>query len=367
MNAGPSYGQSRPGLASQYSPAAPVTAATLPTLLGMPEFVTARVGTCWWCGDPADSREHKFKRTDIDRAFGGGPYRNGRTLIAKGYDRPASDVTGSKSKAFKFKPTICQRCNGHRSQPFDSAYDGFMDHIFANEDAVLSTGQVELRQVYGGDWQDRGLGLARYFVKHICCRLANVADERVVEIDQRLLDFLDGGGYPPCLDLVPLVDMSVAECWRAMHMLETDPGLYGSFLHLTGIAGLNVPRPEPLQLPEGGKLVGWFGIYWWITDPRLVEENPSPNRLAGPVVSFLVTDWHLGTQRRMIFSQICAAIESGDLDPRENNFGQLAAAFGIEDASLRFPHPDNGLVRPAASPIGLARYQPRDQAGERPN
>jgi hypothetical protein len=39
------------------------------------------------------------------------------------------------------------------------------------------------------------LNLARYFAKHICCRLAHDAD-RAVSLDARLIEFLDGGMYP---------------------------------------------------------------------------------------------------------------------------------------------------------------------------
>jgi hypothetical protein len=73
----------------------------------MSEFVRAEIGTCWWCGHPADSREHRFKRTDIERIFGRGPYRDGRTLVKHGEDGRQSDVTGAKSKVFKFEPTMC--------------------------------------------------------------------------------------------------------------------------------------------------------------------------------------------------------------------------------------------------------------------
>jgi hypothetical protein len=40
----------------------------------MAGVVEAKIGTCWWCGNTADSREHRFKRTDIEREFGRGPY-----------------------------------------------------------------------------------------------------------------------------------------------------------------------------------------------------------------------------------------------------------------------------------------------------
>jgi hypothetical protein len=99
----------------------------------MAEFVRAQIGTCWWCGRDADSREHKFKRTDIERGFGRGPYRDDRTLVKQGYSDRPSEMTGSKSKVFKFEPMICARCNCVRSQPFDAAYDQFMDCLFDNE------------------------------------------------------------------------------------------------------------------------------------------------------------------------------------------------------------------------------------------
>jgi hypothetical protein len=35
---------------------------------------------CWWCGVPADSREHKFKRRDLIREHGQAPYVRGATL-----------------------------------------------------------------------------------------------------------------------------------------------------------------------------------------------------------------------------------------------------------------------------------------------
>jgi hypothetical protein len=313
----------------------------------MAEFVTAKIGTCWWCGNPANSREHKFKRTDIERWFGPGPYRDGRTLVKHGHDQHPSDVTGSKSKVFKFEPMICGRCNGERSQPFDSAYDLFMEHLFANEAAVLASGEIDLRAVYGTEWESKRLDLARYFVKHICCRLANVAGQRKILLDTRLIDFLNGGEYPRCLGLAPLIDMSVAECWRAMRLSEAEAD-FGSFLFFTGIGGTPAPRPEPIENPEAGVIVGWFGIYW-----RIANDEYIPNQLAGPVVEPIVTDWLFGTDNRMAFASLSAAIESGEIDPRGKDFGELMAEFAIEPRDLPI-HPEEEVRRPEESPLGLS-------------
>jgi hypothetical protein len=311
------------------------------------EFVTAKIGTCWWCGSSANSREHKFKRTDIERGFGPGPYRDGRTLVKHGHDQRTSDVTGSKSKVFKFEPMICSRCNAERSQPFDSAYDQFMDHIFENEAAVIGSGEIDLRTVYGEDWESKRLDLARYFVKHICCRMANVAGLRKILLDTRLIDFLNGGDYPRCLGLAPLIDMSVAECWRAMRLSEADAD-FGSFLFFTGIGGVPAPRPEPIENPEAGMIVGWFGIYW-----RIAEDEYIPNQLAGPVVEPVVTDWLLGTENRVAFARLSAAIESGEIDPQGKNLGELTAEFATAPIALPI-HPEEEVRRPDHSPLGLS-------------
>ncbi len=314
----------------------------------MAGFVRAQIGTCWWCGSPANSREHRFKRTDIERAFGRGPYRDGRTLVKHGYSHRPSEMTGSKSKVFKFEPMICVRCNGVRSQPFDAAYDQFMGYLFDNEAAILGSGEVDLREVYGHEWDRKSLNLARYFVKHICCRLANVAEHREIWLDTRLIEFLNDGSYPHCLGLALLIDMSVAECWRAMRLLEEEPGDYGSFLHLTGLGGVPAPRPEPIENPEAGMLVGWLGIYW-----RIAEDEYIPNPFSSPIVPFVVTDWHFGTENRLILARISAAIQSGEIDPRAKDFAEVTADFGLDGERMLMLLETDDHIRPEPSPLGL--------------
>lgn len=318
----------------------------------MPASVKIEIGTCWWCGSAANSREHKFKRTDIEREFGRGPYRDGQTLVKHSYDQRPTDVTGSKSKVFKFELSMCARCNGERSQPFDAAYDQFMDYLSENEAAVLESGEVDLRVVFGAEWETTRLDLARYFVKHICCRLVNVAEHREVSLDARLIEFLDGGEYPRSLGLAPLLDMSVAEWWRVMRLLEEKPGDYGSFLYLTGLGGIDAPRPEPIQNPEAGILVGWFGIYWRVADDEYI-----PNQIAGPVIPLIVTDWLFGSDNRLVFARVSTAIESGKIDPRGKQFSDLVDGYGF-DRSRSMIDSEELFLRPEPSPIGLSRNRP---------
>ncbi|MGH2957135.1 MAG: hypothetical protein ACRDL6_09090 [Solirubrobacterales bacterium] len=146
-------------------------------------------GTCWWCRTaPGDSREHKLKRSDLVRQFGPGPYRE---LVSARGGRIRT-VQGPKSVLAKFKPTMCAKCNNERSQAFDLAYDRFTSYIDEHERHLLASRSVDLRAVYGRDWEPGRDGLLRYMAKHVGCRLA----ENDVEVPDSICRYLDGGPEP---------------------------------------------------------------------------------------------------------------------------------------------------------------------------
>jgi hypothetical protein len=89
-----------------------------------------------------------------------------------------------------------------------------------------------------------------------------------------------------------------------------------------------------------------------------VSTGGSPNQLAGPVVPFVVTDWHFGTENRLTFASISEAIEAGEIDPRGKRFEDVIADAGIDSAMLKFGAEDE-LTRPEPSPLGLSSLQPR--------
>jgi hypothetical protein len=144
-------------------------------------------GLCWWCGATADSREHKYKRTDLTRTFGPGPYV-GDAAIVRGVDGMSRQVQGPKSDELKFPPVLCATCNNARSQPFDFAYDLFTEFVTQYGDRILRDRTFRLSDVYDGTWRTAKDDLAKYYVKHIGCRLADAG----IKVEQPILDYLDG-------------------------------------------------------------------------------------------------------------------------------------------------------------------------------
>jgi hypothetical protein len=294
---------------------------------GVAGFVVAKIGTCWWCGAKADSREHKFRRTDLQRGFGVAPYYDGRTLVRQGYEGRQSEMTGPKSNALKFRPMICRKCNNERSQQFDRAYDQFMDYVFAHEQEIMRAESLDLRDVFGGSWQPDTLNLVRYIVKHICCRLAEVSDRRVIWLDKRLHRCLNGGGFPACLQLDVFIDPGVLEFLRFVRLTSDadEPKPEGTFLHLTGLFGPREDdRAKPLMEPQAGMTVGGLTIWW-----RIADDGSVPNPFQGPVVHIPVGDSVFPVEQRTVMTRICDAAEAGEIDVAGRTLDELLADFRL--------------------------------------
>ena len=125
---------------------------------------------CWICGANADSAEHRMKKSDLIRAYGKGPYK-GPTAIAHVRENKETLIQGPRSKTIKYSQSLCQHCNTTYTQPFDCAYDEFIDWIMKNEKIVLHQRVIDLKQIYGGEWENKQQDLYKYLAKSFGCRL----------------------------------------------------------------------------------------------------------------------------------------------------------------------------------------------------
>ena len=144
---------------------------------------------CWWCFGPADSSEHKFKRTDIVSEFGRPPYRGNSSMIRYvGDELIATNIQGPNSNHFKFKSGLCKFCNTTKSRPFDLAYESFIKYTNLNKKTIVLDLEFDFTKVFGLDWSSSIDNVRRYFLKHACCRIADAG----FRIGDELLSFLDG-------------------------------------------------------------------------------------------------------------------------------------------------------------------------------
>ncbi|BAY48444.1 hypothetical protein SAMD00079811_60680 [Scytonema sp. HK-05] len=125
---------------------------------------------CWICGLPANSAEHRTKKSDLVTLYGPGPYKgnNALLLIKSGEKIP---IQGPNSKYVKYDKILCYKCNNQFTQPFDKAYENFISYIRDNKTLILNKRFIDFQDVYGDEFEVCQRNLFKYFVKSFCCRL----------------------------------------------------------------------------------------------------------------------------------------------------------------------------------------------------
>ncbi|MET7323020.1 hypothetical protein [Streptomyces sp. NPDC005549] len=180
-------------------------------------------GRCWWCGNKADSREHRYKRSDVVRNFQTDAWKAGVIRVRGGSSREEY-IQGANSGKLKFAKVLCARCNNERSQAFDRAYDVFAEYLHTEEELIASTGEVRMSAIFGTNWSERTSDLLKYFVKHICCRLA----EDRLRVPDGVVDFLnDARADLPHVQIEISINLSVRE--MTAHLRDVH-GIHGGSL-----------------------------------------------------------------------------------------------------------------------------------------
>jgi hypothetical protein len=147
-------------------------------------------GNCWWCGAKASTSEHKYKRTDLARLGAGGDLYWGGDPT-----RPYIVKSLRKDPAVRFSKSLCAPCNNARSQPFDRSYDVYRDYVWNTLDRLWHRKRISMSDVYGHDWPERQMDLARYFAKHLGCRLVDEGLPPPMQMSK----FLSGATSMPAL------------------------------------------------------------------------------------------------------------------------------------------------------------------------
>jgi hypothetical protein len=142
-----------------------------------------RKDVCWWCGNTANSREHRHKKSDLKRIFGGD--KKFDAVICR--DDETIYLQGPDSHKAKFEKSLCHNCNTARSQKFDLAYDQFITYIINNQDKIIRTGKFDWEDIFGENYIENKMNVLRYYTKHLCCKLSS----NNITINKSIIDFLN--------------------------------------------------------------------------------------------------------------------------------------------------------------------------------
>ena len=143
---------------------------------------------CWWCGGVADSREHRVKASQLRKMFASA---NHLFLSGKAGSRPTR-INGIKANSVRFPKVLCRNCNNVRSQPYDVAYDKFVQKVWDDPECFRDRTEFDMAEILPDDPYGAAK-LARYYVKNIGCRIAELG----FTVPQQIVDFMDGAPVMP--------------------------------------------------------------------------------------------------------------------------------------------------------------------------
>ncbi len=175
---------------------------------------------CWWCGSPATTREHKYKKSQLKRNFSS--TFDCREMLSWFSGKKTRGVQGLNSKRLKFSALLCKNCNNQRSQPFDRAYDDFMSHVDNNSSEIIKKESIDLEDIYHDRVKQQFASLLGYLVKHISCRLA----ESDYGIPGNFINFLNGKDVLRHLTFKFGINCAVVEAQEKLESDNIDDGMF---------------------------------------------------------------------------------------------------------------------------------------------
>ena len=114
---------------------------------------------CWICEvNDADSGEHVIKKSVL-KFIMGKPNKEQKRFISHHHGRKNVAVASFKNKNFKFKKSICKRCNDTVTQPHDDAFDIFVKNIFKRKASIINRRVVNIRSLCGNEEAKKNLSL----------------------------------------------------------------------------------------------------------------------------------------------------------------------------------------------------------------
>lgn len=126
---------------------------------------------CWICGQAADSREHKVKKSIVENTYKDF-FNNSAVLHLR--NGQFTKLQGPNSKKIKYEKTICAYCNNTRTQQFDEAYELFFNYVQNQSQLILEKRMIDFKNIYGSSFESGQRNLFKYFVKLFGCDLCSV-------------------------------------------------------------------------------------------------------------------------------------------------------------------------------------------------
>lgn len=126
--------------------------------------------TCWICGAPANSREHKIKKSDL-KAVIGSPPTQANPIYIHTAARKNKRIGSLNADALKYAPSLCQLCNNTRTQPHDYAWQCLSESLRLRQPTVTAGCYVRTNRIFPYDTRRAMRHVHLYLVKLFGCMI----------------------------------------------------------------------------------------------------------------------------------------------------------------------------------------------------
>ena len=135
----------------------------------------APMARCWICGRPADSGEHKAKKSDL-RAVQR-HVSQARPLILNDANSKNRKVSGLNADPLKWPKSLCQDCNTTLTQPYDRAWEAVSAALGGWTPPLRPGSVVRANRIFPMDTARSMLAVHLYFVKAFGCLVVEAAKQ----------------------------------------------------------------------------------------------------------------------------------------------------------------------------------------------
>ncbi|MES9857223.1 MAG: hypothetical protein ABW166_11525 [Sedimenticola sp.] len=122
---------------------------------------------CWICGDFADTREHRIKRTDIRQVLG--EATQNKPLFVHDDGKRNRRVQSTNAKVLRGKKDLCAKCNNEFTQPHDKSWERLSFYLYENWPGIIKSGAFRVSKAFPKGARKGMRDVHLFFAKSLGC------------------------------------------------------------------------------------------------------------------------------------------------------------------------------------------------------
>jgi hypothetical protein len=113
---------------------------------------------CWICGAPADTGEHRRKRSDVVARYEASWAPEQQPFVIRGDGNTKwTRIKGTNDRRNLYEHMLCGPCNSTLTKPFGHAYQQFSDWAFASPATLHGRDAIDFAAIFGGAYREKPL------------------------------------------------------------------------------------------------------------------------------------------------------------------------------------------------------------------